>query len=975
MFQHQTVAALAGVATAVAETVTRLPDSPIGELPPTPIMRWLRERGGPIERFSQAMLLQVPADLQQDRLTAALQFVLDHHDALRLRLVTPAGNNAWSLEVAPPGAVLAAACGRRIDVSALDDAARRAFIEEQAHAAEIRLAATAGIMLQAVWFDAGSARPGRLLLTIHHLAIDGVSWRILVPDLAAAYEAIAAGRKPSLPAPGASFRHWAQRLAARAQEPAVAEELPFWTGMLTAPTLALTDRSLDPARDVVGTAGRLTLTLPPAISEALLTRVPPAFHAGINDVLLTGFALALSDWCRRHQGGADSAVLVDLERHGREAAFTDLDLSRTIGWFTSMFPVRLDAGALDPDAQPGGEGLGRALKIVKEQLRAIPGNGLGYGLLRYLNPHTGSHLADCPTPQVGFNYLGRFAAPDATDWAIADEAIDLGSGDPAMPLAHGIAVNAFTLDTTNGATLTAHWTWASALFTEDAVRELAQRWFQVLEKLARHAAQPGAGGRSPGDLPLVALAQAEIERLERRYPQFEDILPLSPLQEGLLFHALYDAQGPDIYTVQLVLDLQGSLDAAALQAAAQALTARHASLRAGFQHAGLSRPVQIIIPKVAVPWRRIDLSSLETAEHEAQLARVLGDERAARFDLAAPPLLRFALIRLAADRHSLVVTNHHLLLDGWSAPVLVRELLTLYAHQGDPGCLPRAVPYRDYLAWIAAQDRAAAISAWREALAGLQEATRLAPHDPARRALPPERVALALSATFTAALTRHARQHGLTLNTLLQVAWAILLGRQTGRDDVVFGVTVAGRPAEVAGIETMAGLFINTLPLRVTLSSDQPLLTLLEQVQDSQSRMMAHQHLGLAEIQRLAGLGELFDTLLVFENFPIDHNSLSAETGGLRLTNVSGYDATHYPLTLFVIPGDRLQLRLDFRADLFDRSSIEALVQRLVRLLEAVVAEPDRSIGSLDVLGAEERDRILRQWNETAHTIAPVTLA
>ena len=237
--------------------------------------------------------------------------------------------------------------------------------------------------------------------------------------------------------------------------------------------------------------------------------------------------------------------------------------------------------------------------------------------------------------------------------------------------------------------------------------DLAQSWFRALEALVRHAAQPGAGGRSPSDLPLVALSQAEIERLESRYPRIEDILPLSPLQEGLLFHALYDAQAPDVYTVQLELDLEGALDSAALEASAQALIARHASLRAGFRHEDLNRPVQVIVPRAAPSWRMIDLSSLDEAERADELSRIAEQDRAARFDLAAPPLMRFALIRLAAERHRLVLTNHHLLMDGWSAPVLVRELLTLYAHRSDDAALPRVTPYRDYLAWIAAQDREA----------------------------------------------------------------------------------------------------------------------------------------------------------------------------------------------------------------------------------------------------------------------------
>ena len=940
VFQHQTVAALSGVVGLVAQTPSPVPEIATGPLPPTPIMHWLLERGGPIDRFCQAMLLQVPAGLQRDHLVAALQSLLDHHDALRLRL-GPASGAPGSLEVLPAGAVVAGDCLRRIDVCGLDEAGLRACIAEAAPAAECRLNPAAGVMVAAVWFDAGAQASGRLLLTIHHLAVDGVSWRILVPELAAAWEATARGGMPA-PAPrGTSFRGWAQRLASHARAGGCVEELAFWRGMLDAPSLSLVDGALDPVRDINGTAGRLTLTLPAALTGALLTRVPAAFHGGINDVLLTGLVVAIADWCRRRGRGSSSAVLLDLEGHGREEVFEDIDLSGTVGWFTSLFPVRLDPGALDvEEAMAGGGALGRALKTIKEQLRALPDNGLGYGVLRYLNPQTAAQLAGFAGPQIGFNYLGRFAASAAADWGGAGEAVRLGAGDPAMPLGHCIEVNALTLDEREGTRFTATWSWAPALVAEAEVRDLAQCWFAALEALVRHAAAPGAGGRTPCDLPLVSLSQAEIEGLESTYPQIEDVLPLAPLQEGLLFHALYDAQAPDIYMVQLELGLEGALDSDRMAGAVQALVARHASLRARFRHEHLGRPVQIIVPDATAPWRCIDLSSLDAAEREQRLAAILAQERAERFDLAGAPLIRFALIRLAGDQHRLVLTNHHIVMDGWSMPVLVRELLTLYAHRGDAAVLPRVTPYRDYLAWMAGQDRSAARAAWREALAGLEEATRLAPHDPGRAPVAPEQMRLALSATLTTALTALARQHGLTLNTLIQAGWAILLGRMTGREDVVFGVTVSGRPPEIAGIESMVGLFINTLPLRVQLPPGTALLELLRQVQNDQSKLMEHQHLGLAEVQGLAGLGELFDTLVVFENYPVDRAGLTAQVGGLRLTDFRGLDATHYPLSLAAHPGERLQLQLSYRPDLFERASVEAIAGRLVRLLEGAVADP-----------------------------------
>src|SRR6185312_1338273 len=507
------------------------------------------------------------------------------------------------------------------------------------------------------------------------------------------------------------------------------------------------------------------------------------------------------------------------------------------------------------------------------------------------------------------------------------------------------------------------------------VEDLARGWFAALDALVRHAAQPGAGGRTPSDLPLITLSQAEIERLEHDHPALEDILPLAPLQEGLLFHALYAAQGPDVYITQLVLGLEGALDGATLRTAADALLARHASLRVAFRHAELSRPVQIVMAAVRAPWRSVDLSGFDAATQDARLKAVMAEDYATHFDLGTAPLLRFTLIHLAPQQHRLLFAHHHILMDGWSAPVLMRELMTLYGEHGGVTSLPAVTPYRDYLSWVAAQDRAAASDAWSAALTGLETPCLVAPADRARAPVLPEQITLALSDTASAALTQAARARGLTLNTYMQAAWALLLGRLTGRDDVVFGVTVAGRPAEIAGIESMVGLFINTLPLRLRLPAEQPLGVLLDRLQQEQAALMAHQHLGLTAIQGLAGLGELFDTLMVFENYPVDRAGLEASSGRLRLSEVGGRDATHYPLSLAAaLSGERLHLRLDYRGELFTRDQARAMADRLVRLLEAAAAAPDLAVGRLDALSAEERRTLLRDWNATARPFPATTL-
>jgi non-ribosomal peptide synthase protein (TIGR01720 family) len=497
VFQHQTVERLAQVAQdsdAANGIEIEPPGTGTGPVPTTPIIAWLRDRvadGGSIDGFHQSVLLRVPGDLGLGNLTNALQTVLDHHDILRARL------DNWQLTVQPPGSVNASTLVLRVEATAP--------LAEVVAAVQHKLDPAAGIMLQLVWFDAGAGSEGRLLVVAHHLVVDGVSWRILLPDLVAAWASM-----PLAPVPS-SFRRWAQHLVAAASDPARTAELDTWIEILDGPNPKLAQRALDPSADTAATAADITLTLPADVTDALLTTVPAAFHGRVNDGLLTGLALAVTHW-RRHRGGRGTSVLLDLEGHGREDIVNGVDLSRTAGWFTSIYPVRLDAGALDwAEVTTGGPAVGTAIKKVKEQLREVPDNGIGYGLLRYLNPATAAELEDLPSPHVAFNYLGRIQSEDG-EWSLAPEELPAGE-DPTMPMAHSLEINAIVHDRRDGPELTATWTYPASLFTDSDIRELAESWFAALTGIAEHARQDQSGGFTTSDL-LVELDQSEIDRLQ-----------------------------------------------------------------------------------------------------------------------------------------------------------------------------------------------------------------------------------------------------------------------------------------------------------------------------------------------------------------------------------------------------------------------------------------------------------------------------
>ncbi|MYY86182.1 amino acid adenylation domain-containing protein, partial [Streptomyces sp. SID335] len=448
--------------------------------------------------------------------------------------------------------------------------------------------------------------------------------------------------------------------------------------------------------------------------------------------------------------------------------------------------------------------------------------------------------------------------------------------------------------------------------------------------------------------------------------------PLSPLQEGMLFHASYDDQGPDVYTVQSTLDVEGPLDTARLRTSWEALLARHAALRACFRPVTGARMVQVIPREVTLPWNEADVSTLVEPEALAEIDRLAARERAQRFDLAVPPLLRLLLVRLGERRHRLVVTFHHILMDGWSMPVLLNELSQVYAAGGDASVLGRVTPYGEYVAWLGRQDKDAARDAWRAELADADGSTLVAPKDPGHAPVLPDQTHTSLSAELTTAVTELARANGLTVNTVVQGAWALVLARLAARTDVVFGATVAGRPAELPGVESMIGLFINTLPVRVRLDGAQPVAELLARLQEAQSGLIAHQHVGLAEVQKLAGPAAVFDTLVLYENYPLPPAGPEPGPDAVTIRPAqASRDASHYPLTLVAVPGgDRMRFKLDHRPDLFDRAAAESVVQRFVRVLEQFTADPSARVGDIDVLEEAERTAVTELWNATGRPLA-----
>ncbi|AOD24505.1 non-ribosomal peptide synthetase [Rhodococcus sp. p52] len=968
VFEHKPPAALAAVVGTATptETLAELPGGGVGDMPLPPIAHWMLDRGGSIGRYSQALLLRLPTGLDAATLRAIVTAVLDRHDMLRVHLhAVPDVPGGHVLHVPAPGSVDVDTVIHRVPVtSAADSDDFFALAAAELDAAADRLDPHSGRVVQLVWFDATSGA-GRLLIVIHHLAVDGVSWRILVPDLAAAWAAAAADGATSgallPPHTGTSVRRWAHAL--RDAAPTRRTELDFWRATLDGPNPPLGHRPFDPVRDTNATVITVATELPTSVTEALLTAVPNAFHGAVDHGLLTALALAVAAW-RRDRGHHPAQLLLNLEGHGRDSnAAAGADLSGTVGWFTTIHPLRLDLTGIDlDDALAAGPAAGRAVKTVKEHLAAVPDHGTGFGLLRYLDPDTATELANAPTPQVSFNYLGRPTAgvtDTDTPWLPIDGFPHGGAQSPDMPAAAVLDINAVTTDTPTGPVLEVHWSYPAGLLDDTDVTALAHHFATAATALTRHTRSPHAGGLTPSDLPLVRLHQDVIERLEQRYGPLDTVWPTAPLQTGLLFHALLAGDRPDAYIVQLVLDLRGEVDASRMRRSLQLLLDRHPALRAAFPAAGDGH-VQVIPTHVEVPFTVADTS--DDPDPDDAAAQLLALDRRTRFDTETTPLLRATVVHTGPGRHLLALTNHHLLLDGWSTPVLIRELLMLYATDADQRALPPAPHYGSYLTWLADRDPEASLDAYRRALAGVDEPTLLAPqHRPGTTAGISEDLDLDLDTALSVRLHDTATARGVTVNTLVQTAWGVVLGALTGRTDVVFGATVSGRPPQIPGIEAMVGLFINTVPVRITVRPDDTVGALIDRVQAEQVALLDHHHLDLGTLDRHLGAAVRFDTLTVFESYPVERAGLDRDTdlGGMRVADITGRDAAHYPLSVVVHTDTAVHLRMKYLPEVFDRDAVAAIAARITAVLDALTGDPAAPITALPALTATEQDALL----------------
>ncbi len=931
IFEHQTIFDLALVVADTTEIIAE--QGPVsGTAPLTPIQRWFFDQQFENNHFfNQSLMFRSNVQIDKVALQKSLQALINHHDALRMRF--------------PDGVSEGSPLGEKIFFRTMDVKDNGA-LEQAVYSLLSALNIESGPVFGVGLFQKDDEC--YLVFTAHHLVVDGVSWRILFEDLFAGYSTILNGGKINFPAKTSPYKTWAARLTEVAGFPDMEKEIGYWEEEFD---VMIQDLPVDhdKGKNDIASSTAIKVALDETSTEYLLKDANTAFNTDLNDLLMTAILKTLMDWT-----GHDH-VMIDLERHGREDLFEDIDISRTVGWFTTIFPVVFNTDSLDDS--------GSWIKYVKERLRAVPHKGFNYGMLKYMGRE--SRVPD-RKPQIVFNYLGQVDNIGLKGSYEPVDTIRALAGDPVNCRTHLIDISCRI----ENSKLLIHVGFSRNRYLDSTMERLSRHIKIEIESVIRHCMEAESVHYTPSDFSLAKISQEQLDVISTANKGIEDIYPLSPMQSGMLFHALYDPDSP-IYSERSTLTINGDLNFDALKKAWAYLGISHPLLRTIFKWEGMDEPIQIVKKDQNLGFFIHDFSSYDSSDQDNKVAGFLEQDQKKGFDFTSGPLMRLNILVLGGNRFFIVWCYHHILIDGWCQALVLNDLFTAYTAIARGKSLPtiKRPHYRKYISWLKNRETEMATKYWKETLHDFDSPT-LMPTDyrPRNRSgFGIEKHTTLLSREMSTALTNTARRMRITLSTLIQGAWAFLLNRYSLQKDVVFGVTISGRPADIPDSDQMIGLFINSLPVRVNFKGDVTFNQLLEKIQSQSLKIQEYGYSFLPEVKAMSGVSgtaPLFNSLVIFENFPTDYSNMKLDKD-IQIMDSSIEEMTNFDLTLFAIPGPRIELTLHYAVDLFRPDTIAKMMGHMPVILEHIINSPEAQLTSIDIVGSQERELLVHGVNRT----------
>ncbi len=942
IFSARTIGAMAQVIKPLQQRTT---EDKNGALPALPMWNWFTETFGFSTSYVQGVFVEIEGDVSLRHLSQALTKLVSHNSALRLRCldgdyaIVPDHEmnlNEWLCDTQVPDLKLAA----------LDD-----MFENYSS----KLSLEKERLFQLVRVKDVNGQQGLMILA-HHVLIDGVSWRALLPQLQALTRSEVTGTNADIATEVTGLKSWSNALNRHLEQ--VSEQAGYWLEQEKIPQQSLKADSKQ------GYPVHHRFVLSNRITAEVLEQGQKSQAIDVDEILIAAATAALSEKFDR------DLIKLNLESHGREEFDSSINLAQTLGWFTTEFPMVVDVSA-KKDAQ-------KLLREVKQSKRRVKDLGLGYMCLRHLeNPYKSelTELASRNKAPLLFNYLGRFESgtgnwsPVTREGKFADTfAVSLNS---EKTLLHDLELNVFVDESEGRPRFALNFTWDSTQFDHQEIEGLCRHIEDelcVITTWLVGCQDQVESLKVPAEYTQSQISLADAEALVQQYGSISDILPALPLQEGLLFQSqLGDANSN--YNSTTRLSFHGQIDSHRVSQALNAVIHRHPQLQANFDSAVLGSSVQLIPQNLnAWPMEVFDVRQQSVEEQNAFIEQVAHNELVKQFDISGPnqALLGASLIYHGDNQSTVFISAHHLVVDGWSTPILLSDFLTAY-EQNLPKLPSVTTRYAQVVEQLKQRDKKQAEELWRDVL---HDAKPTIVFDEIPLEDTVQEYELTLSASDTQKLSQQLQLSGLTMNTLMQGIWASILGSMTGREDVVFGTPISGRFGHVQGIDEHIGLFSNTIPVRCSLTPNQSLLGQLESHQATQIQLLEHDQLGLGEIQHLVGGETLFDSLLVVENYPDHSDWFNKDFAGAKLTHIHNRGYTHYPLTILVLPGEQLHILFEYRDKL---GMAEQVKQRFSQVLQSIIDAPDQALSELE-LRLPHEIALQREVNQTQVEIKEDTL-
>lgn len=941
---HQTIQKIAGRLKKLVLDSSQ--DEVSGKAPLTPIQEWFFN--GQVKNkhhFNQSVILNFHESVSRETIEGIFKKLLTHHDALRT--VFKEEKDKFIQQNAGTNTPLA------VEVHDLRDTENpSASLLSIANTIQSGIDLINGPLLKLGLFKMNDG--DRLLIVIHHLVIDGVSWRILFEDIDNLYQQIGKNKTMELPAKTDSFHSWANHLQAYAKTEYFQEANSYWNKMLSGKYKSL-KRDFPEGDNIYGKRIPSSFHLNKEVTSRLLSEVHNSFHTQINDILLAAFVLSINE-----KFGHDN-VKIDLEGHGRENIHQGENVSRTVGWFTSIYPVLLEFG---------GEDLSNTVKIVKETLRHVPNNGIDY-LLKRCGVGEKNEKNTNKDSQIIFNYLGQF------DSDINDKSFDVTQELTGSNVAYD-EVSEYDWDISgmiSGEELKITLLYSDAQYREETIESFMLFYQKNLIELIDYCCAYGKEEFTPSDFTYKDLSVAQVDELSEVH-DMEDLYPLSPMQEGMLFHSLLDSES-EYYFEQVTYSIKGKLDVVAIENSMNSLMERYDILRTTFLHEGYDRPIQVVLKERKIDFLFIDVREecLEKSKEEIKKS-YQSIQIAEKFDLSRDVLMRLMVLQTAEDEFEFIWGYHHILMDGWCMSIITSELKNIYLAKksGVEISLPQTEPFSRYIQWLESRNKKESLNYWRGYVENYNNLISLPRIDQPYLDDQPYNLdseELLISKEVAGGLQRVSEKCSVTVNTIIQCAWGILLGRYNNFDDVVFGSVVSGRPAELEGMEQVVGLFINTVPVRIKMEPEAEIGDLLHTVQKTALEGDKYHYNPLSEIQALSKAGNnLITCVMVFENYPVADEITNTNTDkkapeDFTITDVQFYEPTNYDMMIFVVPGDEIFIRMDYNTNIYARETIENALGHLKNIIRQITTNVTLPLKDIVLLSDQERHHQLYDFNDT----------